>query len=201
MAKDSSTDITGIILVGGKSSRMGFDKAFLKINGITLFERVLLACKKVFDKIILIGDSGKRFAAYSLEVYEDIYPGSALGGLYTGLFYAKTPYIFVSACDMPYASEIMIQHIVSRTKGFDAVVPQTSEGLEPLFAVYSKKCLEPMERLLQSGNFRIFDFYPEVRTNYLAASELFRPDSLRRALLNLNTPEEVEKIDMEIKIR
>ena len=197
MTKDVYTDITGVILVGGKSSRMGFDKAFLKINGITLFEKVLLVFRKLFNKIILIGDEGKRFAAYGLEVYPDIYPGSALGGLYTGLFHAETQYIFVSACDMPFPSNIMIRHLVSGTEGFDVVVPQTPEGCEPLFAVYSKRCLGSMKGMLKSGNFRIYDFYPEVRTRYLVAAELFCPGSLRKALLNVNTPEELKQIRLE----
>lgn len=194
MTRVDDADITGVILVGGKSSRMGFDKALLKINGISLFERVLSVFRKLFSKIIIVGGSQQRFAGYDLPVYQDIYPGSALGGLYTGLFYAATPYIFVSACDMPYPSGMVIQHIVSRAKNFDVVVPLNSEGLEPLFAVYSKKCLEPMQKLLQSGNFRIYEFYSEVRTNYLATSELLSSESLRKAFLNLNTPEEFKEL-------
>ena len=78
-------DITGVILVGGKSRRMGRDKAFLDVAGKSLFERVLEVFRESFDRIVLVGDREERFAAYGLPVLPDIYPGSSLGGLYTGL--------------------------------------------------------------------------------------------------------------------
>ena len=79
-------DITGVILVGGKSSRMGQDKAFLEIAGRPLFERVLEVFRECFDRIVLVGDRVERFAGYGLPVLPDIYPGSALGGtLYRAL--------------------------------------------------------------------------------------------------------------------
>lgn len=128
-----TSSITGIILVGGKSRRMGTDKAFLDIGGIPMFERVLGAMKESFASLLLI---------------------------------------------------------CSLANGFDAVVPRTSEGFEPLFALYRKSCLEPMLRLLEQGNFRVYDFYPEVAVRYVDAVELGRVASASSALLNINTPQE-----------
>jgi molybdopterin-guanine dinucleotide biosynthesis protein A len=104
-------DISGVILVGGKSRRMGTDKAFLKIDGKTLLEKVTDAFTDNFSSISLIGGKAERFAGYDLPVHEDLYPGSALGGLYTGLFYSSTEYVFVSSCDMPFPNARVINYI------------------------------------------------------------------------------------------
>lgn len=190
MANSSFDDITAVILVGGKSRRMGADKAFLEIDGVPLFERVLGVCREAFPKIILVGGQTERFAGYGLPAHPDIYPGSALGGLYTGLVHAQTPYVFVTACDLPFPSSAVARHLASLRHGFDAVVPRSADGFEPLFAVYARTCLEPMRRLLERGNFRIYDFYPEINIRYVPMAKLARLAGSGRALVNVNTPEE-----------
>ena len=81
--------------------------------------------------------------------------------------------------------------------GFDIVVPRTRHGLEPLFALYRKSCLNPMQRLLEAGRYRVYDFYPEVAVRYVEAEELGRVIDGERALLNLNTPDEFAMIEEE----
>jgi len=187
-------DITGVILVGGKSRRMGQDKAFLQISGNTLFERVLAVFQESFDRILLVGERPERFAGFALPVFPDIYPGSALGGLYTGLWQAETEHIFVSSCDLPFPSREILLFLCSHRDGFDAVVPDTVRGFEPLFALYAKTCLGSMKELLESGNRCIYDFYPRVRVRYVQDREIAHLNSDGRAFLNVNTPEEFEKI-------
>jgi molybdopterin-guanine dinucleotide biosynthesis protein A len=190
MVSHNFDDITAIILVGGKSRRMGADKAFLELDGTPLFERVLEVCREVFGRVVVVGDQTGRFAGYGLPVHPDIYPGSALGGLYTGLVHAETPYVFAAACDLPFPSGTVIDHLASLRHGFDAVVPKGADGYEPLFAVYSKTCLEPMRRFLEEGKVRIFDLYPELNVRYVPTKELVSLAGDDRALLNVNTPEE-----------
>ena len=194
MNKCSLHDITGVILVGGKSRRMGRDKAFLQIVGKTLFERVLEIFRESFDRIVLVGDRAERFAAYDLPVLPDIYPGSALGGLYTALYHAETEYIFVSSCDLPFPNREILLYLCSLRDGFDAVVPNTAHGFEPLFALYAKSCLGPMRVLLESGNFCAYGYYPNVRVRYVKGEELAPLDRDGRSFVNVNTPEEFEKI-------
>jgi len=193
------SSITGIILVGGKSRRMGNDKAFLEIEGIPLFERVLQAMMENFTSILLIGDCRERYAHYDLPVVADLYPGSALGGLYSGLVSASTEFVFVAPCDMPFPSAALIRLIYSKADHFDAVVPRTSAGLEPLFALYRKSCLEPIRRLLETGNYRVFDFFPEVKVRYLDAEEMNRVADGERTLLNINTPQEFAMLKEKLK--
>ncbi len=189
--------ITGVILVGGKSRRMGTDKAFLEIAGVPLFERVLRAMSVNFASIMLIGDRHERFSGYGLPVIPDRYPGSALGGLYTGLLSADTDLIFVSSCDMPFPSAPLIRHICLLADGFDAVVPRTGNGFEPLFALYRKSCLEPMRRLLEQGNYRVYDFYPEVNVRLVDTEELSMVADCERSLRNINTPDEYAMVKEE----
>ncbi|MHB8771006.1 MAG: molybdenum cofactor guanylyltransferase [Syntrophales bacterium] len=195
MNQDRSHDITGVILVGGKSRRMGRDKAFLRIAGDTLFGRVLEIFGNSFDRLMLVGDHAERFAGYSLPVLPDIYPGSALGGLYTALYHAETTYIFVSPCDIAFPNRNILRFLCSLRVDFDAVVPHSPRGFEPLFAVYAKSCLVPMRNLLESDNRRIRDFYPHVSVRYVEQEELADFDRVGRSFVNINTPEELKKAE------
>ena len=194
MNEVSLHDITGVILVGGKSSRMGRDKAFLQVAGKPLFERVLEVFRESFDRIVLVGGRAERFAGYGLPVLPDIYPGSALGGLYTGLYHAATEHVFVGSCDQPFPNPAIVRYLCSLKSGFDAVVPALTHGFEPLFALYAKSCLGPMRELLESGNFCAYGYYPKIRVRYAKDEELTPLDRDGKSFVNVNTPEEFEKI-------
>lgn len=191
-------DITGVILVGGKSRRMGRDKAFLELAGKTLFERVLEIFRENLERIVLVGDRAERFAGYGLPIIPDIYPGSCLGGLYTGLYNSATDYILVSSCDLPFPNGEVLRYLCSLREGYDAVVPTSANGCEPLFALYSKKCLVPIKALLDSGNFCAYAYFPKVRVRYVPYEELVHMDRAGTAFLNINTPEEFAKIGGEL---
>ena len=190
-------DITGLILVGGKSRRMGRDKAFLEVEGNPIIERVLEVFRANFERVVLAGDRKERFTSYGINVVPDIYPGSSLGGLYTGLHEAETEYVFVSSCDLPYPNAEILRYLCSLRHDFDAVVPTTALGYEPLFAVYAKKCLGPIKSLLESGNFCAYAYYPQVKIKYVDDEELAQFNRDGRAFLNINTPEEYSKIGGE----
>jgi molybdopterin-guanine dinucleotide biosynthesis protein A len=189
-----NNNITGVILVGGKSRRMGRDKAFLEIGGKSLFEKVLDAFSENFSRIMLVGDRGARFASYNLPIYADLFPGSSLGGLYTGLYYSESNYIFVSSCDLPYPSSRVISHICPLTDGFDAVVPRLSHGYEPLFAAYSKNCLGPIKSMLEEQNYCVFDLYPQINVKDVTEDELESIVDSPDSFINLNTPLEYEAV-------
>lgn len=192
MQTDGKFDnITGVILAGGESSRMGRDKAMLKVAGISLFERILRVMQDLFSNVLIAGNR-QDLTRPGVPCYPDRYPGSALGGIYTGLFEAKTHLIFVSACDMPYPDSDLIRLILAKREGYDVVVPQTPGGLEPLFALYSKACLEPIQDMLERGEYRIYDFYPQVRVRYLSVEELL--SGRKWSLMNVNTPEEYHSV-------
>lgn len=197
MCSPRENNVTGVILVGGKSRRMGKDKAFLEVSGKPLFEHVLDVFRENFERTILVGDRAERFNGYELPVVPDIYPGSALGGLYTGLRHASTEYVFVASCDLIFPDGELLRYLCSAKGGFDAVVPAPVHGFEPLFAVYAKSCLEPIRRLLEKGNFRIFDFYPRVKVKEVSGEELTQFDIEGKYFMNVNTPEEFARAKKE----
>ncbi len=198
MHEDLAHDITGVILVGGKSRRMGQDKAFMKVEGRPIIERVMALFRECFVQVVLAGDREERFADYCLPVMPDIYPGSALGGLYTGLHNAETEYIFVASCDLPCPNSEVLRYLCTLRNGYDAVVPTNINGYEPLFALYAKSCLGPIRTLLDSGDCCAYSYYPQVRVRYVPYEELARFDRDGRAFLNINTPEEFAKIEGEL---
>lgn len=191
---DRWPDVTGVILAGGKSSRMGRDKASLEVGGTTLFERTLGVLHTLFPTILIAGNR-PDLARPQVPCHPDRYPGSALGGLYTGLLEAPTDWIFVVPCDMPNADPEIIRTLLGQRAGYDVVLPRTGAGLEPLFALYRKSCLGPMRNMLESGKYRIYDFYDEVRVHYVDETEL--PPGWRRSLANVNTPAEYRQVREE----
>ncbi|MDX9708024.1 MAG: molybdenum cofactor guanylyltransferase [Trichloromonas sp.] len=185
MERPPFPDVTGVILAGGRSRRMGRDKATLEIGGRSLIAGIAELFGRLFSKTLIAGER-PDLVRPNLPAYADTYPGSALGGLHTGLMHAETPYIFVAACDMPFVDEGLIRALLERREGYDVILPGTPEGLEPLIACYGQGFLPVISRQLQGGNFRILDIYPELRMRIAGPEEL--PVNWRTALTNINTP-------------
>jgi molybdopterin-guanine dinucleotide biosynthesis protein A len=188
---DKHNDVTGVLLAGGKSRRMGQDKAHHEFEGQPLFSKSLHLLRQYFSTVLIAGDR-PDLATHEVPSIPDIYPGSALGGLYTGLQSAKTNWIFVAPCDMPYPDARILDLILAHKNAADAVVPRTPGGYEPVFALYNKSCLPYMEKMLREGKFRIYDFYQQIEVRYLVWQEL--PVGWERALLNINTPEQLDRL-------
>lgn len=194
MSEAVRDDITGVILVGGKSRRMGRDKAFLEMAGKPLFRRVLELFQESFSRVVLVGGVPERFASYHLPLLPDIYPGSPLGGIYTALSQVETDLVFVSSCDLPFPNEAVLRYICSLSDGFDAVVPETPKGYEPLFALYGKNCLDQIRSQLESGDFCAYAWYPLAKVRVVSPAELASLDPDGSAFCNINTPEQFAEI-------
>jgi molybdopterin-guanine dinucleotide biosynthesis protein A len=187
-------NITGVLLVGGKSRRMGQDKAFLKLDGRPLFEPVIDLFSSRFNRLLLAGDQAERFTAYGIPVVPDIYPGSSLGGIHAGLQAAETERIFVAPCDLPFPSAALLDHICRLADNNDVVVPISSQGYEPLYALYSKVCLKPMQDLLEKNIFKIIELFQMVKTCFIQGEELAALIETEKAFLNINTPTEFQNL-------
>lgn len=187
-------DVTGVILAGGRSTRMGRDKATLEVAGQTLFARTLAMLRTVFP-LVLIGGDRADLATREVPCVPDVYPGSALGGLHGALTAAVTPWVFVVPCDLAHPDAELVRCILRHKNGCDIVVPRTPGGFEPVFALYHKNCLPLMERMLAREQYRIYDFYNQVRVRYLDPAAL--TVGWERALLNLNTPEELRSLEKD----
>ena len=186
--------MTAIILAGGKSQRMGFNKAFLQYGDKTFIEHQIDRLKKIFDEIIISANDADIYARLNLPVVSDIMPGKGpLGGICAGLIRSASRHSFVVACDMPFVDEDVILYLKEQIDDYDVVVPQTSRGLEPLHAFYSRNCIQPIRRCLNEEKLRIIDFFAEVKVKVVHEQELKGLDGSTQSLANLNTPEEYRK--------
>ncbi len=183
-------EVTGVILAGGRSRRMGRDKLSLPVGDGTLFEHMLAFMRGLFSRVLIAGDR-PDLERPDVPCVPDAYPGSSLGGLFTGLREAQTPYIFGAAADMPYPNQALALSLLRLRAGFDVVVVQSAAGYEPLFAVYAKSCLPPMERALEEGRYSIRTLFGELNVRSVGPAEL--PPGWRLSLTNVNTIRDYER--------
>jgi len=194
LTKSASKEVTGVILAGGKSHRMGRDKAHLRIGQDTLIGRQLEVLRAVFSSILVSANDPEPFRRYGLDVIGDEVPeAGSLGGIYTSLLRARTPYVFVVACDMPLLRSDVIERMLAMREGHDVVVPKSEDGLEPLHALYSKNCLGPIRDQLEAGVLKIIQFFDAVRVRIVLAEELLE-DGDTSWLTNINTMAEYEAV-------
>jgi molybdopterin-guanine dinucleotide biosynthesis protein A len=187
--------MTGVILSGGKNRRMGKNKAFLQVDGERLIDRNVRLFRAVFREVILVTLSPLDYLDQEAVIVTDILPGKgALGGIYTGLFYATEEYAFVTACDMPFLNRAFLEYMVSQAEGWDIVVPAPSDGLQPLHAIYSRRCLPAIRNLLDRNGLRVKDLYPGHKLLKIPPEVLMSFDKEERMFMNVNTPEDLRNL-------
>jgi len=171
---------------------MGVNKALIKIEGTTIINRTHILFKKLFNEIIIVTNEKTVFCNLDAKIYTDLIPErGVLGGLYTGLFFSSYAWSFCVACDMPFLRKSVIEYLISKRLDYDVVVPRTKDGLQPLHAIYSKNCLEPIKRAIEQEKYKIIDFYPMVKLKIIEEYEFYSLDPMRESFINVNTPEEL----------
>jgi molybdopterin-guanine dinucleotide biosynthesis protein A len=190
------SDVTCIILAGGASRRMGRDKALIQVEGIRLFDYVYGKCHDLFPEIIIVTNQPQQFSQYhhAYIVMDEIPGAGSLGGLYTGLIRANNDYIFCAACDMPFLKPALVSHLVARRFQYDIVMPVTGKGFEPLHALYSKRCIEPIKKMLEQSEFKISKLLSRVDVWYCREKELKKIDPALSSFTNVNTKKDLMKI-------
>jgi molybdenum cofactor guanylyltransferase len=191
---ERTMQVTGVILAGGKSRRMGQDKAFLPFGPGLLIERVIEVVQQVTAEVILITNTPERHQHFGLPMFSDaIAEAGSLGGLYTGLVAAKTPYSLCLACDMPFVKATFLRLLCDTAAEADVVVPRNAGDFQPLCAVYSQVCREPIRHQIGAGRLKITGFFDQVRVRVIDGDLLARYDPYDIMFFNANTPEEYEK--------
>ena len=184
-------EIGAVILAGGRSKRIGRDKALITIDNLPLIEILLNRLKKVFNDIIIIGEKKPDYLKFGLRVFEDVVKGCGpLGGIHSGLANSKWEQNFFFACDMPFVNVELVRYMSGLASGFDVVIPQMGRKLEPLHCVYSKACLTPIEKQLKKGDRKIINFFPDVNVRYIEEKEIKKFDPEFLSFYNINTPED-----------
>lgn len=200
---------SGIILAGGRSQRMGRDKALLVLDGRTLIQRVVDALGTLCDELVIATNMPDRYANLGLKMVPDVFPDAgSLGGLYAGLSAASQEPAVAVACDMPFLNAGLLCYLVDLAADADAVVPDLSQttsatpastdprpmakylDLHPLHAVYGRACLAAIEAQVKANDLRMIGFLGRVRTRYVRREEVLRFDPQLISFFNVNTPDE-----------
>lgn len=196
MVNTSQPNCSAVILAGGLSTRFGGrNKALIEWNGRPLLAHIRQACGDLFEEILLVTNTPACFASWDMTLVTDLFTQrSSLTGIHAGLFYAEHPLVFVTACDTPLLQSALIRRLLSAARDdIDVVIPQVAEGLEPLCALYSRRCLEPITHRLRRGDYRIRSFFQRMQVRRVEESVLRRADPDLRSFFNINTPEDLEE--------
>ena len=185
--------MTGIVLAGGLSTRMGRDKATLPWRESDLLNTVLAQLVKVCSELIIVSNVPRKLYLPNIKVIPDMYKQCGpLGGMQAGISASKYCYNFITACDMPYLSAEAITYMRKAAAGYDAAIPFIDGFFNPLHGVYHRNCLPHIESMLQQGKYRILDFYGQVKLRKISKLELIQVDKDLRTLTNINTPDDLK---------
>jgi molybdopterin-guanine dinucleotide biosynthesis protein A len=195
---DRMMGLSGIVLAGGLSRRLGRDKAIEPFGDEPLIARVISRLSGLTNETVVVVNSVARGDELPLpdeaRVTVDIYPESgSLGGIFSGLTAANSDWGFVVACDMPFLNTDLIAHMLTLREDYDAVVPLLDGYPEPTHAAYSKACLPHIESRLKAGQLKIAGFFDDVRVRYVSESEIYNFDAELLSFFNVNRPDDLER--------
>jgi molybdenum cofactor guanylyltransferase len=184
-------DCCAIVLAGGLNSRMqGRNKAFLKIGGRTILDRLLAGLRTAFAEILLVTREPDQYSDFPVHRVEDIYKGrSSLTGIHAGLVHAKAPFGLAVPCDIPFLQSALIRLMLDELEpNLDVVVPFYDGHYQPLCAIYSKRCIPLIEKQLSSSDYKISHLFDHVLVKTVPIEKLKTADPELISFLNVNTP-------------
>ena len=182
-------NISAAILAGGKSRRMGRNKALLPFRGRPLVARVHETLQPLFEDIFLVTNDPGLFDFVPCPKIPDRVPGKGpISGVDAALRHSRNPYVLVVGCDAPFLSPSLLELLAGKTEEADLVIPIGPDGPEPLCAVYGKGCLPHIEESLRKGDFSLMALVGRSRTREIPAEEVAGVDPGFRSFMNINTP-------------
>ncbi|MBC7236672.1 MAG: molybdenum cofactor guanylyltransferase, partial [Chloroflexi bacterium] len=192
--------VSGVILAGGRGERLGGqDKAAVILAGRMLLEHVCERIAPLMDEMVLVLRPGQTPAALSqppgcgVRVTHDL-PGysGVLAAMAAGLEAIENEWAFLVACDMPFVQLPLVRYMLAIRERWDIVVPRQEVGLEPLHALYHRRCLPALYEALRQNRRRVIHFYEGLRVRYIEPAEIARYDPQGLSIFNINTPEDLE---------
>jgi molybdopterin-guanine dinucleotide biosynthesis protein A len=171
----------------------------IEVGGRPIIRTSADVLSRVFSEVWIVTNTPDEHAFLGLPMTKDIHSGcGSLGGLHAGLSICRAPRAFVMGCDMPFPSEAAIRLTATIAPAeYDVVIPRIRGHLEPLHAVYSKRCLGPIEELIQRSDFKIINMLDAVRVYEIPESEFARVDHSLRCAVNVNTPDDVRRARLD----
>ncbi len=189
--------ITGVILAGGASSRMGSNKALLEVDGNSIIARIYRTLAGMFHEVIIVTNSPLDYDFLPCRKVPDIYANfGSIAGLHSALTHSSTAHAFVTACDMPFLDHSIIRYLchLQQKEGFEATVPYSEGGQEPLHGVYSSACKDIFDCAIKSGERKVVDILKKIHIREVTYDEVRSIGGQSASFLNVNTPEEYEGI-------
>jgi molybdopterin-guanine dinucleotide biosynthesis protein A len=189
---------TGVILAGGQNKRFnGQNKAFIRVGGKRIVDRLMAVYARLFDQIVLVTNDPSAYMDVDALIVSDHFSvRSSLNGLHAGLFAAAHEYAFFAACDTPFIKSALIQRVLEEIgPKADLIIPCTAKGYEPMFAVYKRTCLPAMVWQLEHDRLKIQELFRKLRVKTVAEAELRRIDPELISFFNINTPADLQKAE------
>lgn len=187
----SNFNISGIILAGGESRRMGKDKSKILFKGKPLIEYPIDLFRNYCDDIIISGDTNKYSDYCFLKVPDEVERNGPLSGIYSCIKASKTVMNIVTTCDMPFLSNELIEYVIDNSDGADLIIPYHHTHYEPLCAIYTKELIPVIENLFAKKDYSPLSLIPIANTRKLVLDE-----SLgfyhKKLFTNINTVEDLE---------
>lgn len=194
---DIIVNVTGVVLAGGRSTRMQSNKAFIEINGKRIIDNVLGKLTAELDEVIIVTNEPQEYVKYSndkVRVVTDIIPGKGpLSGVHSGLIHTSNNIILTVACDMPFLNMDMAKYMIEVAGESDVVVPIIGNNMEPLFAVYQRKCLQVIERELKQGHLKISRVYELLDILYIQEETIKKFGDPNVLFYNVNNRDDLRK--------
>jgi molybdopterin-guanine dinucleotide biosynthesis protein A len=186
---------SGAILIGGKSSRFGNDKANLIFSGEILAQRTYNRLDRILDDLFFISDQSDKYTDTDFKVYADLGPSiGPLSGLITALKYCRHPYCFVTACDLPFFDERLLNILWQQRKANpDIIAPIWQDKIEPLAAFYHKTCIAAIENALAENRFMMKGFWQNMQVELVDLTRSFSTEELKKMFFNINTVDAYNK--------
>lgn len=183
---------TGVLLAGGKSSRMGTNKALLRFaTGEMVVERIVSRVAPLCAEVLIVTNTPDEYAFLGLPMFADAYPGaSSLGGIYTGLLHASSPRALVLSCDLPLVNASLLAYLLALPFDYDVLMPYVEARQQPLHALYARTCLPTMQAQIESGDLKIVRLLDTLRGRIVTD---FPPEWLP-SFRNMNTPADWESV-------
>ncbi len=186
--------VSGAVLAGGQSRRMGRDKAALLIQGEPLLWRTVRLVRSITPDIAIIGPPERAVLAPNVPIIADRWPNQGpLGGIATALQTLAGEAVLVVGCDMPFLNFSLLRFMISLASGYDAVVVRADGEAHPLHAVYQRRCLPTIEAQLRAGDLQVQRLLARLKVRFVEGAELERFDPRHLSTFNANTPEEWEQ--------
>ena len=188
-----NSTIVGAILAGGRSSRMGRDKALLKLDGSPFVSHVATTLREIFDRVILVANDPSAYGFLGLKTIGDIYQDCGpLGGIHSALVHAGSADIFVTACDTPFVTRELVRYVVGFDSDAPARIPSFGQQLHPLCGIYTQNCLPFIVERLEVRRLRVVDFVEGIHAAVIPISSdlpFYRED----LFANFNSPEDFSR--------